>query len=107
MRASLIADSLITTELVRGSETNSRFVIRISFVIPSFVIPSFVIPSFVIPSFVIPSFVIRHYPSARRQPHHRFFRQLFPPQFAGDSSFVHHERAVGHAQDFFHFAGDK
>ena len=44
---------------------------------------------------------------ASRQPHHGFFTQFRSIEFAGDAAFVHHERPVGQADDFFQFAGRK
>src|SRR5258708_3958714 len=45
--------------------------------------------------------------ASSREAHDRFFAQFVPAQLAGQSSFMHHERSVGHAEDLFHFAGDE
>ncbi len=42
---------------------------------------------------------------AGRQTHDGSLGELCARQFAGDAAFVHHDRAVGQADDFFHLAG--
>ncbi len=39
--------------------------------------------------------------------HDGFFGQLISGQFPGDTSFVHNQYAIAHADDFLHFAADK
>ena len=54
----------------------------------------------------MPPILSRHI-VARREPHDGFFAQLRAAKLAGDAALVHHERAIGQADDFFQFARRK